>query len=456
MIVDIKEKIFKAYDIRGVYPNELNEEVALRIGRSFAELLNRERKTKKKLDIVVGRDYRISSRSISDKLIKGLLEGGVNVIDIGLSTSPMLYFSVSYFNYNGGVQVTASHNSFQYNGFKMVRGDSLPLSGKTGIQEIKRISKIEKFEKIEKGKLFKKKILKDYIDFNLSGFKPKELRPLKIVVDTANAVPGILVPNIFKETPLRIYPLFKRMDGSFPNHDPNPLLRKNMKSLLKKVKEEKADMGIAFDGDGDRIMFVDEKGKIVPADLILALVSKIILKGKKEKILYDLRSSNIVRETIKKNGGIPVMSRVGHSFIKPRMKKENILFGGEVSGHYYYKPHYFCESPFFVLFSILEKISKSGLSFSRLINSFNVYCHSGEINFKIEKINLGKIIEKLEKKYEKGEISHIDGLRIDFDEWWFNVRPSNTEPLLRMNLEAKSKKIMENKKKEISSIISSF
>lgn len=453
-MVDIKEKIFKSYDIRGVYPNELNEEVALKIGKSFAELLNKEKKTKKRLDIVVGRDYRISSRSISEKLIEGLLEGGVNVIDIGLSTSPMLYFSVSYFNYGGGIQVTASHNPFQYNGFKMIRKDSLPLSGETGIQEIKKIAEEGKFKKQTKGKVFKRKILKDYIDFNLSSFKLKKLRSLKVVVDTANAVPGILVPDIFKESPLRIYPLFKRMDGSFPNHDPNPLIKENMKSLMKKVKERKADLGIAFDGDGDRIMFVDERGKIVSADLILALMSKIILKNRKTKILYDLRSSNIVKETIEKNGGTPIMSRVGHSFIKPKMKKENIFFGGEISGHYYYKPHYFCESPFFVLFSILEKISETGLSFSKLINPFKVYYHSGEIGFKTGSSK--RIMEKLEKKYEKGKISHIDGLRVDFDKWWFSVRPSNTEPLLKLVLEAENAKIMKDKKREISSIISSI
>lgn len=453
MAVGIKEKIFKAYDIRGVYPNEVNEEVALKIGRSFAEFLN-EKKTsgkKRKLNVVIGRDGRISSRSISEKFKRGLLDGGVNIIDIGLSTTPLMYFAVYYFGYDGGVQVTASHNSFQYNGFKMVKEKAVPLDGKRDLQRIKEIAKKEDFEKRKKGKAFSKKVLKDYLKFNTSGLGLKNLRPLKIIIDTANAVPGILIPDIFKESPLMIQNLFGRMDGSFPNHDPNPLTKENTKSLSDKVKKEKSDLGVAFDGDGDRIIFIDEKGKVVSADLILALASELILKDKKEKILYDVRSSNIVKETIEKNGGIPVMSKIGHSLIKAKMRKENILFGGEYSGHYYHKSHYFCESPFLVLFTIVKKISESKDPFSRLILPYKKYYHSGEINFKVESSR--KIIKELEKKYEKGEISRIDGLRVDFDDWWFCVRPSNTEPLLRLVLEAKNKRKMEKKKREISSLI---
>jgi phosphomannomutase len=447
----IKKEIFKLYDIRGVYPNEINEEVALKIGRSFVEFLAKRKKGKKKLNIVVGRDCRISSRSISDKIIEGIMEGGANVVDIGFSTTPVMYFSVFHFNYDGGIQITASHNPFQYNGFKMVKEKAVPLEGKKEIQEIRKIAQKEDFKKRTKGRLLKKKVLEDYIKFNTANFSLKDLRSLKIVIDTANAVPGILIPDIFKDSSLRVQNIFERIDGSFPNHDPNPLIRKNMKPLSSKVKKEKADLGIAFDGDGDRVMFTDEKGKIVPADLILALVSEIILEEKKAKILYDLRSSNIVRETIEKGGGVPVMSRVGHSLIKNKMKREDVFFGGEFSGHYYHKSHYFCESPFFVIFTVIKKMSESRTSLSQLISPFNVYFHSGEINFKVSSPK--KVIEEIEKKYEKGKISRIDGLRIDFDDWWFCVRASNTEPLLRLVLEAKTKKKMEDKKREISSLI---
>jgi len=287
----IKKEIFKLYDIRGVYPNEINEEVALKIGRSFVEFLAKRKKGKKKLNIVVGRDCRISSRSISDKIIEGIMEGGANVVDIGFSTTPVMYFSVFHFNYDGGIQITASHNPFQYNGFKMVKEKAVPLEGKKEIQEIRKIAQKEDFKKRTKGKLFKKKVLEDYVKFNTANFSLKDLRSLKIVIDTANAVPGILIPDIFKDSSLRVQNIFERIDGSFPNHDPNPLIRKNMKPLSSKVKKEKADLGIAFDGDGDRVMFTDEKGKF--------------WKKKKQRFFTTFAQVTLSEKRLKRGEGFP-------------------------------------------------------------------------------------------------------------------------------------------------------
>ena len=383
-------------------------------------------------------------------MTKGLCQQGVNVIDIGLATSPMFYFAVAHFKFDGGIMITASHLSPEYNGFKLVREKAIPISEKTGLKEIKKLTQtLTSFSR--QGKIIPKEVLKEYTAFNLKDFDLEAIKPFKIVIDTANAVSGILIPEIFKKINCKIYHLFPKLDGKFPNHFPNPIIKENLLSLQKEVRNKKADLGVAFDGDGDRIIFLDERGKIIFGDFITALLSQIILKAHSgEKILYDIRSSNIVKETIKRYGGVPIISRIGHSFIKEKMRKENIIFAGEFSGHYYHKLHYFCEAPIFVLFEILKEISK-GKSFSQLIKPFKKYFHSGEINFKVK--NKEGILVKFEKKYKKGKISHLDGLRVDFKDWWFLVRPSQTEPVLRLVLEAKTKKLMEEKKKELIALI---
>jgi len=439
----MEKSIFRAYDIRGKYPSEIDGEVAFRIGRAIVEFLG-----KKNPNIVIGRDNRLSSLFLSKKLKQGILMQGGNVIDASLSTTPLLYFSVFHGEYDGGINITASHNPSYYNGFKIVREKAIPIGGKTGLEQIKELVTKGKFKKTLKGKELRKSFLKNYAEFIRSGFNFGKMKPFKIVIDTANAVPGIVISEVFKKTPFKIYPIFQKLIGSFPNHDPDPSIPKNLRKLQSQVIKRKANLGIAFDGDGDRIIFVNEKGSIIQADLILALISEILLKETKGcKILYDVRSSNIVKETIKKNKGVAIMGRVGHSFIKAKMRKENICFGGELSGHYYSKKHCFCEAPFFVLFKVLEYLSFTGKSFSETMNPFEKYYHSGEINFKVE--DKKKKIKELEKKYKKGKISHLDGLRCDFDDWWFNVRPSNTEPFLRLVIEAKTKDLMEKKKKEI-------
>ena len=443
----IDPNIFKAYDVRGIYPKELNKEAAYLIGRAFVKFLN-----KKNPKIVVGRDGRLSSPVIFKWLTKGIIEEGGNVINIGLSITPMLYWACAYYKFDGGINITASHNPPEYNGFKLVRENAIPISEKSGIREIRNLVLRENFQKLKKGKNAKKEVSADYIKFNLKNHDLKRIKPLKIIIDTANAVPGIIVPKFFQETKCKIYHLFPKLDGNFPNHFPSPHEEKNLKALEKEVLRQKADLGIAFDGDGDRIVFIDEQGRIIPGDLISALLVSLILKRNPgEKVLCDVRSSNIIRDAVKENGGISVLGRIGHSFIKEKMRKENIIFQGEMNGHYYLREHYFSEAPFFVIFGVLGEMSKTEKSISDLVKSFRKYFYSGEINFKVK--DKKKALEILENRFRRGKIIKIDGLRIDFSDWWFIVRPSNTEPLLRLVVEARTEKLMKQKVKEIKAII---
>lgn len=445
----VNPAIFRAYDIRGKYPTEINKEAAYQIGKAFVKFLN-----KKKLNIVIGRDNRHSSLNLKKNLIRGIIDCGFNVIDIGFSTSPMLYFAVAHFKFDAGINITASHNPKEYNGFKMVREKAIPIGGETGIKTIQKFIEIGGRTKLlkKKGKVVRKSILQRYIRFNINEIRNKKLKPLKIVVDTTNAVPGILVKEIFKFLPFKLYHLFSRLDGSFPNHDPDPHIEKNLRELKKIVKIKKANLGIAFDGDGDRVVFVDEKGKRILGDFITALLTRLILKGNPgQKILYDVRSSNIVREVVKKEGGIPIIGRIGHTFIKEKMRRENIIFQGELNGHYYFRKHYFSEAPFFAVFKIVEEIVNTGKNISTLVKPFKKYFYSGEINFRIN--NKERTLKVLERKFKKGKILKIDGLRIDFKDWWFIIRSSHTESALRLVVEAKTKKLMEEKKKELIALI---
>ncbi len=446
--MEINPNIFRAYDIRGIYPSTINEETVYLIGRAFVEFLK-----KPKSNIVVGRDNRLSSPQLFKALTKGIIDQGANVIDIGLSITPMLYWVCAFFNYDGGINITASHNPSQYNGLKLVREKTIPISKESGIKEIQSLVLKGKFKKKKRGRIIKKEVSKEYVRFNLKDFDLTKIKPFKIIIDTANAVPGILIPEFFKKTNCKIYHLYYKLNGSFPNHQPSPHEEKNLRGLKKAVVSKIADLGIAFDGDGDRIIFIDENGKMIPGDFITALLATLILRENPgEKVLCDVRSSNIIRDTVKEAGGIPVMGRIGHSFIKERMRKENIIFQGELNGHYYLRSHYFCEAPFFAIFKILEELSKSGKNISELVKPFQKYFHSGEINFGIK--NKKKALKTLEDKFSRGgKVLKIDGLRIDFPDWWFNVRPSHTESVLRLVIEAKTKKLMEEKKKELISLI---
>jgi len=439
-------KIFKAYDIRGIYPEELNEQDTYKIGAAFA-LFIKKISNKENPQIVVGRDNRKSSDSLFEELKKGIIEQGADVINVGLSATPTTYFAVAEYGYDGGINVTASHNPKQYNGFKMVREKAITLSETSGIQEIKEMALNNNFIKAEKeGKVIEKKVIDEYI---CSNSIPDKF-DLKVVVDTANSVSGVLVPQMFKN--VNLVHIFSELDGNFPNHEPDPSKKENIESLQKKVVEERADLGIAFDGDGDRVYFVDENGEVVPSDLILALLSSVVLRDfPGGKVLYDIRSSNIIREIVEAMGGIAFPSRIGHSFIKDTMRNEDIFFGAEYSGHYYlkYDGNYF-EAPYFAVFSIMKEMQNTGKMLSQLIKPFKIYFHSGEINFKAE--NKEEIVERVREKYKEGRISYIDGLRVDFDDWWFSLRASNTEPVLRLVVEAKSNELMKEKVEEIKAL----
>ena len=451
----LNQDIFKAYDIRGIYPEEVNEKVAFKIGKAVVKFLG-----KKNPYIVVGRDNRLSSPILSKSLKKGILNQGGNVIDIGLSTTPMFYFAVWKYNYDGGIISTASHNPPEYNGFKITKEKAISIGKENGLEKIKKLALKEvgkiklKKDNGKKGRIKKLNVLKEYLDFNFSQIDIGKIKNLKIGIDTANAVSGILIKELTKYLPCKIYHLFSKLDGRFPNHLPNPLEEKNIKELKKIVKQKKLDLGIAFDGDGDRIIFVDEKGSAIPADLILALISEILLRQKRgQKILYNVCSSNIIKDVVKENGGVPIMGKIGHTFIKKRMRKEDVFFAGEFSGHYFLGAPYFFEVPLFVLFKVLEEISQRDKTISQLVRPFQKYFHSGQINMKVE--DKKKKLKELEEKFKKGRISHLDGLRVDFKNWWFNARISHTEALLRLVLEAKTKNLMKEKKKEIIKIISS-
>lgn len=438
----INPKIFRAYDIRGVYPDNLNAETAYLIGQAFVKFLK-----KPKLKLVIGRDNRLSGTVLHKSLIRGMTDMGADVVDIGLSTTPMFYFAVARYGFDGGMIVTASHNPKKYNGFKVVREKSIPVSQESGLEEIKRLTQSGVFKAVKsKGRVIKKQVLEDYVDFNVKG--AENLKSFKIIIDTANAVSGMIIPEIFKKVPGMVFHLFRESDGTFPNHPPDPLVKENLKALQKEVKTKKADLGVAFDGDGDRIIFVDEKGEVISGDMITALIAS--LKGQTGKsVLYDVRSSNIVKETIEKAGGKALPSRIGHSFIKEKMRRENIIFGGELSGHYYHKDHYFCEAPIFILLSILREMEKKPIS--QLVKPYQKYFHSGEINFKVK--DKDKKLEELKSRYNNGKVSEIDGLRVDYKDWWFLARISNTEPILRLVIEARTKKLLSEKTHILSDIL---
>jgi len=476
MKINFSPNIFRAYDIRGIYPKEINETTAYFLGRAFVRFLRQ--KNRKKPKIIVGQDNRFSSKKLWHGLIQGILEEGGEVVDIGLSTSPMFYWASGYYQFMGGVYITASHNPPQYNGFKLVIQGTQPLSSEFGLPEIKKLfldlQKEAKLNFKKKVHLTRKKVLNQYLNFVLehSNFSPKtkffQKPVLKIVIDTANAVSGTLIKPLFKKinqiSPIKfqIYHLFPQLNGLFPNHLPDPLKEENLKTLCSTVKTKKAHLGVAFDGDGDRIVLIDEKGRKISGDLLTALIAQIILREKKnKKILYDIRSSNSVKEAIKEAGGQPVVWKIGHSLIKAKMRKDKIIFGGEFSGHYYHQDYYFAECPLFVLVKILESLVDSyPKPFSNIIQPLQRYYHSGEINFPIKEINTSivkeKLFKKLIQKYASGKVYQLDGLRIDFPQWWFLVRPSNTEPLIRLIVEAKKPDLMRKKVQELKSIIKKF
>jgi len=438
-------EIFKAYDVRGVYGKNLTDEVAYKIGRAFASFL-------KCKGVIVGYDMRVSSPKLSKAFMKGVNDAGANAIDIGEVSTDGLYFASGFLK-KPGVMFTASHNPPKYNGLKFCKEKAVPINEDTGLNKIKSIIEKNKYKKIndKKGKLIKKNILKDYVKHVLSFININKIKNLKIAVDAGNGMAGKIVPLIYKNLPVKIIPLYFELDGTFPNHLADPSKYENLRKLQEVVKKEKCNFGMAFDGDADRIFFVDENGNIVNSSLIASLIIKNILqKHKNQNMIYNLVCSRIVPETIEKYGGKAYIERVGHSFIKSTMKKINAIFACEHSAHYYFRKNFNADSGIIASLIVSEIISKENKLLSKLLEEFKVYFKIEETNFKVkDKIKKIQQIKNHYKNKNPKKIMTMDGVSVYFDDWWFNVRPSNTEPLLRLNLEAVSEEAMEKKTKEL-------
>lgn len=441
--------IFKSYDIRGIYPTELDDETAERIGRAFVQHLGAPA-------VAVGRDMRTSSRPLFEAFARGATAQGADVIDLGLTSTDELYFSVGKFAYPGGAMITASHNPKDYNGFKLCREQAIALSGDTGVFAIRDLAARGEFSTPRRsGRIIARNPLPEFVQHCLSFIDVASLRPLTIAIDAGNGMAGHIVPAIFRHLPCKVIPLYFELDGSFPNHPASPIEPENMADVQRAVREHKADLGVAFDGDADRVFITDERGELVGGDVVTALVAKMLLrKHPGAKILYNLISSRSVPEVIRAEGGVPVRTRVGHSHIKAIMREENAVFGGEHSGHFYFRDNYYADSGLIALLVVLELVSREAKPVSELLRPLDTRFRSGEINTRVDDIPAKLVL--LESHYSSAsEIDHLDGLTVNYPTWWFNVRPSNTEPLLRLNVEADTREELEAKRDELLGLIRS-
>jgi len=450
--------IFKAYDIRGVYGEQFNEEDAWKIGFAAARFLPAllhgfERGQTNARKICIGRDMRIHSESLAGALIEGITSAGIDVIDIGMNDTPFIYFAVNHLKTCGGIQVTASHNPAKYNGFKVSGPEAKPVGEDTGLKDIKHIvlsllhtkgkptGAVQKIDLIDE---YKKHVLK---------FLMPNLKKLKIAIDASNGMAGKMVPALFSKLNLELIPLNFVHNGTF-KHDPNPLQEENLAELKATVLKEKCSFGVCFDGDADRLMMVDENARTIPCDLMTALMADYFLKKEpKSTIVYDLRSSRAVAEEIIKNGGTPRRERVGHAFMKKALHDSHAIFGGELSGHFYYRDNFYADSGMLTFVHMLNIVGQSKSPVSKLIEPLRRFFPSGEINFQIE--DKKAKMDELARRYRDGQVDWLDGVTVGYKDWWFNCRPSNTEPLLRLTVEAKSEKILKEKLAEIEGMLGS-
>jgi phosphomannomutase len=442
-------KVFKAYDVRGIYPDELDEEGAYAIGRAYAEQFEPAR-------VAVGRDMRLSAPSMSQAVMSGLAESGTEVLDLGMVGTEMVYFAVGSLGLDGGIAVTASHNPKQYTGMKVVRAGALPVGGESGLLDIRdrALSFVENrgqtpVEGNDK-EIRSYDIWPAFVDRVLSFVDVEAIKPLRVVIDAANGMAGAMLPPVLERLPIEAIRCYFEPDGAFPNHEPNPLLPENREFIVRKTLEETADLGVAFDGDADRCFFVDDTGEFVPGDFATALLADAVLeKEPGAKIIYDVRASWAVPETIERAGGIPIVSRVGHAFIKHVMRQEGAAFGGEVSGHYYFRDFSQADTGVVPFLLMLELISKKAQNLSAILGPFRErYFITGELNTPVADVD--EVLERLEGRYSgQGTVSHLDGVSVDAGDWRMNIRPSNTEPLLRLNLEARTREQMERKRDEV-------
>jgi phosphomannomutase len=441
----INRGIFKAYDIRGLYPQEIDDDDAYRIARAFVVALGCKR-------VVVGHDMRESAVTFEAATTRGLVDQGADVIPIGLSSTPMYYFAVNYLNGDAGVQCTASHNPAEYNGYKMTAEKAIPSIARVSNDRLYEMACAGDFpEPPAKGKVLDEvNVLDAYTDAVLDNAGIRSFGDLRIVVDCANGMGGYILPSIFEKVGNKPVRLYWRLDGRFPNHEANPLKTETLLALQDRVVDERADIGVAFDGDGDRVAFVDEKGQIVPGDFVTALIAREMLKLKPgAEILYDLRSSWVVPEEIEAAGGKAIECRVGHGLIKKQMREEGGYFAGELSSHYYFSTFFTTDNGDLAMLNMIKLLLHEGKPLSEIVRPLRRYFHSGEINSEVH--DIPAVLKRLEDKYGPAakRVTTIDGYKAEFDDWWFNVRPSNTEPLIRLNLEAKTKETMDEKVAEL-------
>ena len=450
----INPSIFKAYDVRGLYPQEVNENAARLIGRGFVAFLGATR-------IAVSRDMRLSSPSMAAAFIDGATLQGADVVDYGMMGTDMMYYAVARDGHDGGVQITASHNPKEYNGIKMVRKDAFPLSGEAGINDIRDLIAGGALPPpaATRGTVTTRNVVDDYIRHVLSFIDLPVLAPFNVVLDAGSGIAGMVAPLLFRHIPTRrLTTLCFEVDGTFPNHEANPLIEENRRDITERVIAEKADIGIAWDGDADRCFFLDGEGEFVPGDFVTALLAEaFLIKSPGQKIVYDVRASYAVKDTAAKYGSEALMNRVGHAFFKKRMREENAIFGGEVTGHYYFRDNFYADNGFIPALLILELMSRKGKTLRELLAPLREkYFISGEINTKVADMNkaLAKI-DGLAARYQAGTVYTMDGVSAEFPDWHFNVRGSNTEPMLRLNLEATTAALMHAKRDEVLAFIRS-
>jgi len=439
--------IFKAYDIRGIYPDEVDEAIAEKVGLAFRAILDDAQGDGG--TVVVSRDMRSHSVPLAEALMGGLLASGLDVVDIGLATTPMSYFAVGHLGADGGIQVTASHNPARYNGFKLSRREARPVSGTHGIPVLE--------EKVRSGdlpaagrpgELRTADVWAEYRRHVLAHLRrPEGARRLRVAVDCANGM-GALYQPILEETGVELVPLYCELDGTFPNHEANPLKLENLRDLVAAVREHRADLGVAFDGDADRAAFVDERGEPVGSDLTTALIAgELLERNPGAAVIYDLRSSRAVAEHVRERGGVPVRERVGHSFMKATLREKDGIFGGELAGHYYFRESFYADSAILAVLEMLNLLWKEGRPLSALVAPLERYAKTPEINFEVE--DKEGTIRELARRYADAEIDYLDGITVSYPTWWANVRPSNTEPLLRLVLEADTQEEMERRRGEL-------
>lgn len=439
------DTIFKAYDIRGVYPDEFDEEVAHRAGRAFVALLEARR-------VLVASDMRSSSEPLSAAFMSGAVTQGADVIDIGVASTDMLYYASGALSLPG-VVFTASHNPAKYNGMKLVRAGAFPIGSETGMAEIKHMIATEEFPRPPRlGSISRRDVLDDFVEHLLSLVDVSRFQQLKIVVDAGNGMAGLTVPAVFERLPIEVVPLYFELDGTFPNHPADPIQPENLRDLQAAVLEHGAVAGLAFDGDADRVFFVDELAEPVSASLLGAMVAKEILSHhSEEKVVYSLTCSRVVPEVIRESGGEPIRTRVGHSFIKKIMADTGAIFGTEHSGHYYFRDHWRADCGMLCALHALAVISEADGDFQAALAPFRRYWNSGEINSEV--VDKQAVTDKIALAYADGRHNLDDGLTVEYEDWWFNVRPSNTEPLLRLNVEHRSAEEGERRRDELLGII---